>query len=206
MNKIDRLDILQEMVNIGFGRSSAAVADLLDVFITMSVPKILDISASKIRSYLIDEIGLIEKVSMVRQMFRGDFCGETVMVFPEWSDSILISLAASFSDHSSLDCKIMQEEMLLELGNIIFGACMGKIAELLDTILSYSVPQIILKRTPISQLSARNFGEERRVLVIENVLSIDEKKAKFYLFIMVNSKSLSWLYQTLDKSLGSFSV
>lgn len=206
MDEIDRLDILEEMVNIGLGRSSAAVADLLDVFVTMSAPKILDISPNNILCYLTDEIGITEKVSMVRQIFRGDFCGEAIMIFPEWPESILINLADSFSDHSSLNCEIMQEEMLLELGNIILGACMGKIAELLDTMLSFSVPQIILKRSTISQLHSRNFGEERHILVIENVLSIDEKKIKFYLFIIVNSKSLSWLYQTLDKSLESLSV
>lgn len=206
MDEIDRLDILEEMVNIGLGRSSAAVADLLDVFVTMSAPKILDISPENIISYLTDEIGISEMVSMVRQTFRGEFSGEAIMVFPEWPESILCSLAASFSDHSSLDCEIVQEEMLLELGNIIFGACMGKIAELLDTKLSFSVPQIILKRATISQLHSRNFGEERSILVIENVLRIDEEKVKFYLFIIINSKTLSWLYQTLDKSLESLSA
>jgi chemotaxis protein CheY-P-specific phosphatase CheC len=70
MDKIDRFDILQEMVNIGFGSCSSAIADLFNVFVTMRVPRICDISASGVRDYLINEIGLMERVNVVRQIFR----------------------------------------------------------------------------------------------------------------------------------------
>jgi chemotaxis protein CheC len=124
-----------------------------------------------------------------------------VVVFPEWSDSIQATLTANFSDQYLPDLEIMQEEILLELGNITVGACIGKIAELLNTVLSYSVPQIVLKKASISQLCSRNLetGREEPILIIDNVLSIDDQKFKFYLFIILNSNSLSWLYQVLDK-------
>jgi chemotaxis protein CheC len=170
----------------------------------MSVPRISDISASGICSYLIDEVGSLERVSLVRQIFRGDFCGETVTVFPECSESVLIGLTDHFDGCSSPDWKI--EEILLELGNIIVGACMGKIAELLNTMFSYNVPQLVLKKTPIDQLCSHDHGGERRVLVIENVLSIEGKETRIYLFIIVGKEALDWLYKTLDRSLESLYI
>ena len=66
----DRLELLQEMINIGFGRSSAAIADLLNLFVSMNVPKIYDLTANGIRYYLIKQVGVSEKINLQKNRFE----------------------------------------------------------------------------------------------------------------------------------------
>lgn len=198
----ERLELLQEMINIGFGRASSAIADLLNVFVTMSVPKIHSINRNEICDYLIKQIGSGEqKVSMIKQVFRSDFMGETVLVFPEQSGTILTNLLINIDEHTSDKNEYMLDEVLIEVGNIIIGACMGKIAELLNTVLTYNIPQIVLKNTPISRLNVQSLVHDSHILVIENSLRVEDKHLDAYLFIIINEGSLSWLYNTLDESL-----
>ena len=203
MTDQDRLELLQEMINIGFGRSSASIADLLNVYVSMNVPKICSLSCQGIYDYLVKKIGTSEKISLVKQIFRGNFSGETILVFPDQSASILTNLLINMEKGSLLNSDVRLEEVLIEVGNIFIGACMGKIAELLNTILSYNIPRIILKSSPIDKLNIQNFGHNDHILVIENSLNIEDKKFNMYLFIIINGESLKWLFQTLDKSLES---
>lgn len=206
MTNEERLELLQEMINIGFGRSSAAIADLLNVFVTMSVPQIYDFSCKDISDYLIKHIDPCEKISMVRQIFRGDFRGETILVFPDQSGTILTKLLVSLNEDLVGSIKVAQEEIFIEISNIIIGACMEKISALLNSMLSYNMPQIILQSTPINQISKQKFGKNGRILVIENSLTVEDKHLKLFLFIIISEESLTWLYQTLDKSLESLYI
>lgn len=199
----DRLELLQEMLNIGFGRSSAAIADLLNLFVSMNVPKIYDLTSHGIIDYLVKQIGVAEKINLVRQTFRGDFYGETMLVFPDQSAEILVNLLINIEEESLINSKLKREEVLIEIGNIFVGACMGKIAELLNTLLSYNIPQVILTSTPINRLNIQKLSQEDHILVIENALRIKDKKINIYLFIIINGESLKWLYKTLDNSLES---
>ena len=205
MTNEERLELLQEMINIGFGRSSAAIADLLDVFISMRVPKICEFNLSGVNNYLVEQIGLNEKISLVRQIFRGDFWGETIIAFPDQVSSLMSKLVLNIYKDSSLQSDLAQEEVLIEISNIIIGACLGKIAELLNTTLSYNMPRVILKSSPIDHLNAQKIGNDNHILIIKNSMSIEDKSLSLYLFIIINEESLNWLYQTLDRSLDSLS-
>jgi len=169
------------------------------------VPKICEFNLSGVNNYLVEQIGLNEKISLVRQMFRGDFWGETIIVFPDQVSSLMSKLVLNIYKDSSLQSDLANEEVLIEISNIIIGACLGKIAELLNTTLSYNMPQVILKSCPIDHLNAQKIGNDNHILIIKNSMSIEDKSLSLYLFIIVNEESLSWLYQTLDRSLDSLS-
>jgi len=201
MNNQDRLELLQEMINIGFGRSSAAIAELLNVFVTLNVPKVCELTINGMSEYLVEQIGASEKINLVKQIFRGDFFGETILVFPDKSASMLTNLLINLGDESLLNNEYKLEESLIEFGNIFIGACMGKIAELLNTTLSYNLPQVILKNSPINKLNIQNLSQNEKILVIKNALIVEEKQINVYLFIIINGDSLKWLYKTLDKNL-----
>jgi len=64
----DDLDLLQEIMNIAFGRAASDLAEFINLFVVLSVPQIKLISADEVCSPLSSEMDEVKRnVSVVRQ-------------------------------------------------------------------------------------------------------------------------------------------
>jgi len=118
-------DLLQEIMNIAFGRAASDLAEFIDIFVVLSVPQIKLLPAYQLPDYINSEIMDYDqdRVSVVEQSFWGKFKGNALLVFPSGTGKRMISLFDGKDEFFQSDPSLEQEkETFLEIGNILIGA------------------------------------------------------------------------------------
>jgi chemotaxis protein CheC len=136
----DRLDALQEFINIGVGRAAAILNEMLETHIELSVPSVQVYQVSELRSILSQRFNALHKFSAVQLGFSGTFSGMTELVFPTDSAAALVSLLTG-EEPNSPDLDALKVGTLTEIGNIVINGVMGSIGNILKQPIKYSLPQ-----------------------------------------------------------------
>lgn len=130
LNELQR-DALQELMNISMGQAANALALLIDAKITLSIPKIVVVSASQFH-----DIFQSEQYWFTRQSFMGQVKGEVLTLLAKAGTNTigdLLDYPVPLDDCS-------QEELLLELANILAAACLSGFSAQLDLTTKLSMP------------------------------------------------------------------
>ncbi|MBI9085983.1 MAG: chemotaxis protein CheC [Desulfobacterales bacterium] len=196
----DHRDALSEMINISFGRSMASLAELLGVFIHISVPQVSVIEADKIIEFLEESFDASEEISLIQQVFRGDFFGEAALALSADSCTNLVSmLTEEIGFAPQMETDKLELEALLEVGNIVIGACLGRFAELLGTVLTFDPPEIFWDRLSADRIRDRITARGDEVLRIHAKFDLKDRKAEGYLFVFLSHQCMAWLFSETDK-------
>ena len=203
-------DILQEVMNIAFGNAAADLAELIDIHTILSVPDIQLIDFNKLSDYLKSSIPHNQTNSVAGQQFWGDFNGSGLLFLPSGSERALskfLNLSRSepltVGGDMPLDDNI-KSGLLLEVSNILIGACVGKISDLLDTMVSYTPPELLsLEKTDYSFL-LKHFDTDQRAIVMKTLFQFDEQNINGLLLIMTNDKSIDWLKKALHAFINAY--
>lgn len=201
----DEKDILQEVMNIAFGQASAELAEVIDIFVVLSVPDIKIIKGSELPDYLCKELKPAETVNIIEQSFLGKFSGQALLVFPAGAEKDLVQLFTKDQESQiqDIDIDTLETETLLEVGNILIGACIGKIAELLKDFVAYDPPHITAKNISLegcdSPIPAESFA-----ISIRTMFRFEQQNVEGYLFLIANQNSIDWLKKALMAFLESF--
>jgi chemotaxis protein CheC len=199
-------DLLQEIMNIAFGRAAADLAEFIDIFVILSVPQIRLLQAYDLPEYISREIMDYDKdrVSVVEQSFRGKFKGSALLVFPSGTGRRMISLFdgrdAFFESDPSHE---LERETFLEIGNILIGACIGKFAELLGDVATYSPPRVLVENS-LHGVYDHIIDHDSMAIVLRTVFEFNEKNISGYMFVLTKQESFAWLKDALHKFLEQY--
>ena len=84
----------------------------------------------------------------MEQSFWGKFKGNAYLFFPSGTGKRIISLLGNGDEFFQSDpINELEKETFLEIGNILIGACIGKIAELLGDVITYSPPRVVIEKS-----------------------------------------------------------
>lgn len=201
----EETDILQEIMNIAFGRAASDLAEFIDIFVILSVPYVRLLRSADLPPYIHEEIKDLNKVSLVEQSFWGKFKGSAFLVFPADSGKKILSLFDGSEEHFESDpVNELEKETFREVGNILIGACVGKIAELLGDVITYSPPRVVVERSQKSVISENLFNKDSLAIVLRTVFDFNEKNISGYLFIVTSEESFSWLKKALNNFLEQY--
>ncbi len=201
----EETDILQEIMNIAFGRAASDLAEYIDIFVILSVPFIKLLRSSDLPPYISAEIKDYDKISLVEQNFWGKFKGSAFLVFPADSGKKILSMLDGGEEHFESDpINELEKETFREVGNILIGACIGKIAELLGDVITYSPPRVVVERSQRSVISENLFSDDGLAIVLRTVFEFNEKDVGGYLFIVTSEESFGWLKMALHKFLEQY--
>jgi len=193
-------DILQEIMNIAFGRAASDLAEYIDIFVILSVPYIKLLQAADLPPYINKEIKDYDKVSVVEQNFWGKFKGNAFLIFPAGTGKRIISLFDGGDDFFESDpIYELEKETFREVGNILIGACIGKIAELLGDVITYSPPRVVVEKSHRGIVSDNLFEPDNLAIVLRTIFDFNEKNIGGYLFIVTSQESFTWLKAALHK-------
>lgn len=196
----ERREAMQEMINIGFGRSMAALADLLGVQIELSVPDIRNIEGDQIFDFLFSSLDGPEDVSLVRQTFRGRFFGEAVLALSGRAGrELVVMLGEDSGFQPSLEMSQLEMEALLEVGNVVIGACLGQFADLLDTNLTFNPPVVLMDNIHSSQAREVLSARPGQALMIKTQFRVDQRAVTGFLLIFLPLECLNWVYREVDR-------
>lgn len=188
----DQKDVLSELINIAFGSATATIADLFDNFATLRVPSVDVIRIEQINN-VIQGLAKADTFYLTTQQIRGDFHGEIVHVFREESAK---NMQAVLHDEFTLeDDEISIEQNILEISNILGSSCLGKFAEMLDAVISFSPPLVEQTNLVVQNVEDSPYSY---VITISTVLEFRELDIQGNIFIMFGDDMYTQLEQALD--------
>ena len=192
-------DILQELMNIGFGQAAADLAQVIDLSIELSVPDIQLFKARDLQKHIGNEMDSDQDFSLVEQYFLGKFKGIALLVFPSKAGKKLVSLFGlkDQCNGPSQHLELLEKEVMMEVGNILIGACVGKITELLNDVVIYSPPRVMIKDVRNSSLPKNLFDPSSMAISMKTVFHFEQQKISGQLFLIANQESINWLKSAL---------
>lgn len=198
----DRRDTLAELLNIGFGRSMASLAELMGMYIQLSVPSVRIVHPRQILEALSGSAAGREEVTLIEQTFRGAFNGEAVLALPgEASHTLARLLAADCGFNPDMEPDKLHLEAMLELGNMVIGACLGKFAEILESTISFNPPQVFLDSVRLDRLRQMVPLPDQGTLLVLTHFRLEREEVTGYMFIFIGGDALESLFRAVDRFL-----
>ncbi len=195
----EEADILQEIMNIAFGKAAADLAEIINIMVNLSVPKIAMLQAADLHGYLMGEMDGSQGISVIEQGFWGEFRGSAFLIFQSGAGKELISMLGSDME-SAFEAEaadVLERETLMEVGNILIGACVGKVTELLQDVVTYSPPRVIVENKADDVLADGLFDPTYMAIVLKTLFCFNERNVNGLLFLVASQESIAWLKRAL---------
>ncbi len=203
------IEILQEIMNIGFGRAAAELAEVIDIFITLQAPKIQILRADSLAAYIGTEIKAFTTCSIVEQPYLGKVKGLAFLIFPHGAEKEFLSYFQD-KDIDSMQSDILidlEKEVLMEVGNILIGACVSKIFEILEGFVTFQPPRVIVGESFTDAYLQGEFSEGDYAIILKTSFTFEDRDVQGYLFLVHRAESAPELKKALaefwDKTSGA---
>ena len=185
----DLRDCYQEIANVAMGQAGDLLARLLDVFVVLPIPNVNLIEVSEL-SMALSAVEAHESTSGVCQGFIGaGISGEALLILNDSSFKDVASLM-----HYQYDVDESTElELLMDMSNVLIGACLKGISEQLDMSFSQGHPVVLGQHRKISELIATNSTKWKRTLAIEISYNIENYPIKCDLLLLFTEESMKTL-------------
>jgi chemotaxis protein CheC len=195
-------DALQEVVNIGMGTAGAALAKVLGAFVELAVPRIDFVDRRRAALLFSTGAWSENEIETIRQPFFGGIVGESLMMFDGAEPAHLAGVAGIVGMPSPEE----QQELLLDLANVVIGACVLGIAEPLDEVVSFSPPSRLGGRPDASAFVAEGSGQWREALVVSVDFKLEERRFRSGVLVFLTESSLERIDHALDRFLDALAA
>ncbi|WP_425392565.1 hypothetical protein [Ekhidna sp.] len=195
-----QIDTITEIINIGVGKGSASLSQMIDGEILLNVPYVNVITFDDVLSE-IKKLGGGNEVHSVEMRFSGEYEGSANVILPGDSASQLASLLIH-EDPDSATIAEMKDGLMIEVGNIILNAIMGSFGNILDAPLDYHMPRSYQGDVEgiYGKLDKKRYNQ---VLVCHTNFSIRGKNISGDILIMYEMGSFDKLSDMLNKMIES---
>ena len=185
----EQRDALQELLNISMGQAANSLAQLIETKIGISIPKISAVTPTQLYSLLFESEGAF----YTRQSFLGDVHGEVMSVLSQAG----LSEVATLMDYDEPLSKEDIQEIILELCNILAGACLAGLSDQLELTTNLNMPTLFLP-------DKANFDELQwqHSLVMEVQFIIAISSFSMRVVFCLDNESLARMKDTLDELLA----
>lgn len=185
-------DYLQEVANVAMGRAADLLARLLDVFITLPVPRVAMIARSELSMAL--SAASEETYSAVCQGFTGSgVAGEALLLF---SDSSFDDMARLLQ-YNETNSDALEVEVLMDMSSILFGAFLKGVGDQLDLTLGLSHPTVLGQHRQINDLLEHHSQHGEQLLSIEIHYKIEGHAIECDLLVLLTEDSVPFLEKNL---------
>jgi len=188
------LDACQEVANVAMGRAGDLLARFLNVFVELPIPKVNHIELNELYMAL-QFADQDQTVSSVCQGFLGPgISGEALLLFNESSFKNIASLIkyqGEINDHTEL-------ELLMDIANIIVGACLQGISDQLNVNLSQGHPEVLGQHIKIPELINNSVKHWSKTLSIEINYKIENEAINCDLLLLFTEDSIESLKRQLS--------
>jgi len=201
-------DALQEIMNISFGQAAADLSDVMNLYITLTVPRIDVLQFKEVCDCIKEDISRTNSdISMVKQFFSGKFSGSSVLIFPHGEGQKILRIFEDNTEQlkaAKYDMDVLEKDALIEISNIIMGACISKIAELLRDVVSYTPPRYY-EQEKIHRVLEESFTDGNSFAIFfKTVFHFKDFEASGFLFLICNYETLEWLKAAIEDYLKEY--
>lgn len=190
----EKLDAYREMVNIAMGRAGENLAQLLGEFIDLPIPNVNLLESNEL-SMAIAEINQNESVSAVSKGFvSGGIRGEALVIFNDTNTQNIVELLKYDSYASSGNVEL---EALMDVSNILMGACLNGLSEQLNLSFSLTHPVLLGQHQGLAALLSDNVKRWGKVMAVEIGYAIKARNISFDLLLLFPDQAMDEIYARL---------
>ncbi|MCK9453625.1 chemotaxis protein CheC [Sulfurimonas sp.] len=192
----DQIDALREFMNVSIGAATASMANLLDAFGTMHIPKIEICNSDELADKIEASIDSNSMYFVIKQLFTGKFGGECMFVISQESALNLGNYLYNAKNSSYDDIS----DAVLELTNILTSTIISRLTQELDTQVQFFVPSLqFLDSTSV--VSDDDVAEYSKIIIISTVLDFEDKQIKGNIYVLTKDKAIESLKILIDKKI-----
>ena len=197
-NSKAKYDCYQEIVNVAMGRAGDLLARLLNVFVELPVPNVNLLEVGEL-SMVLSNVLEVEETSAICQGFIGTgIAGEALLVLNNSNMDDVAALMNYQQDESNLSV-----EMLMDLSNLLIGACLNGIANQLDISFTQQHPMVLGQQSDITKLIDSNTDKWQKTLAIEISFGIENHPIQCDLLLLFTESSTKVLDEKIAYLLES---
>ena len=195
-------DAISELLNIGMGRAANALSQMANAEVQLSVPFVYLMPVNYVTQLLGKQAS--DSITVVKQQFTGMFGGDALLLFPE--DKSLELVRIVLQEMVPLErMGEMEQESLIEIGNVILNACLGSLANLLNSEIDSSLPELLQEDCArFFSMQQKKYPENESVLFLKMDFKIQEKCIGGHVAFMIDGKSVQALQDNVEKLLMMF--
>lgn len=192
----DQIDALKEFMNVSIGAATANLADLLDAFATMHIPKIDVCSSSELIPRIKSEIDFRSMYYVTKQLFTGKFGGECMFIMSEAS-------AQNLGEHLydiEMPSKDDVNDAVIELTNIITSTIVSRLTQELGTQVQFFVPssQFVNANAIIDANDVNNYS---KIIIISTIIEFQDQKIEGSIYILTKDAAIESLKKLIDQKI-----
>lgn len=194
------LDVLREIAGVAFGEAAEALSDLIGTHVDIDVPEVYLRQVAVIPSMLEDEVR--DTAVHLSQAFTGTLDGWASLIYARDSAVALLEAACGPST-STRALSRGALATLQEIGNILLGACLSAISDLVDADLQMSLSEASVQRsTTYLQNLLDEHGEIAIAIVFHNTIKVKERKIRGHLLVCIGVRDLERIVEKTTAKWG----
>lgn len=186
---------LQEVTNVAMGRAASVLADMLNVFVKLPVPKVNVLEVSELQMALTYGAMNNGRCSAVSQGFVGaGIAMEALLIF---SDSSFPDMAKLLGVKEDIDASL-EVELQMDISSVLLGPFITALGNQLNIDFSYSHPVVLGQHIKVSDLINVKRAQWKRTLAVEIVYEVDNYQISCDLMLLFTEDSLPVLQGLLS--------
>ncbi|MBF0179565.1 MAG: chemotaxis protein CheC [Magnetococcales bacterium] len=156
-------DALLEVLNLGMGQAADSLSRMVGDEVLLSVPTLYFLPRDE--AFRLIEEDPHADVAAVRQLFSGPFQGSALLIYPH-DRSLELVRSLLHAQITPEECRTLEQESLMEVGNIILNACLGTLANLMEIELLCDLPQYLQGRCDLLLTEKLEMSDMTHLLVL----------------------------------------
>jgi chemotaxis protein CheC len=194
-------DALAELFSVGLHRAAASLSEITGQRILVDMPRLVISPVDEIEERLVDLIG--GEVATVHQVFGGAVAGDAVLLLEPEKAAMLARLMTDGDAAANGRLDQSAREVLVEIGNIVLGACLSGFGDMLQTPVSFSVPRLHIDRLrTILNSVLTDTDEVQYAVIVATQFRLSALAVDGYLIIALGSASLARISEALAKRMA----
>jgi chemotaxis protein CheC len=196
----DEIDCLQELMNISYGSATAAIAEIIEKFATLSIPNIKTLSFEEFQEYIKNKLDQGFPHYITNQIINGTINGETMFITDKES-TINLGRELDLEEDELVEDEL--KDVVLETSNIITSTTLSKFSELISASITFSPPSISMvnSREDFHHHYANNYSQ---IIIISTNIEFKDQNIKGELLILSKDESIMFIKEALNKILEEF--
>ena len=189
-------DALSELFNVGLHRAASSLSEITGQRIFVDMPRLVICQVSEVEGKLAALIG--GEVATVHQMFGGAVAGDAVLLLEPDKAALLAQLMTDGDAAANGKLDQSAREVLVEVGNIVLGACLSGFGDMLQTPVTFSVPRLHIDSLKVILGSlVTDPGEVYYAVIVATQFRLSALAVDGYLIIAIGPTSLARISEAL---------
>jgi chemotaxis protein CheY-P-specific phosphatase CheC len=190
----EKLDAFRELANVAMGQAGEKLAKILNEFIDLPIPNVSLLHTNELHMTL-DEVNKNTQMSAVSKGFISTgIRGEAIILF---NDSNVQNMANLLGADISGKDNSGEIEVLMDISNILIGACLNALSAQLNVKFTHNSPIILGLHCDSFDLMNQHATRWEKVLAIEIAYAISKHDISFELLLLIPDQDVDKVFKRL---------